>query len=276
MAFLVFKRAFFTVARSILLVLATVSSVSVFAQSSDVSEATVKIKEAFKTVRPDWSIQSVQATPIDGIYKVQIANGPHVYSSASGEYFIAGDLYQVAPAGFVNHTEKERETGRAEQLANISVEDMIVFSPAEKPVKASIMVFTDVDCFYCQKLHQEVPDLNRIGIEVRYLAYPRAGIGSESYKKIASAWCADDQQTAITKLKNRQNIEENVCKDNPVARHFQLGHSIGVNGTPAMVTSDGRLIPGYQPALQLAQTLGVAVDKEIASELLAKMEAQQR
>jgi thiol:disulfide interchange protein DsbC len=233
------------------------------------------IRASFKASRPELNISSITATEISGLFAVQIANGPVLYTTGDGQHFVLGDLYQVAPGGFVNLAEKAREGDRAQLMAAVSTDDMIVFAPSE-PAKAAIMVFTDVDCFYCQKLHKEVPDLNRLGIEVRYLAYPRAGIGSDSYKKIASAWCADDKQTAMTKLKNRQKIANNVCADNPVSDQFDLGKQVGVSGTPALVTTSGRLMPGYMPALQLAAALGVSVEPELAAELQAKQVAQQQ
>ena len=97
----------------------------------------------------------------------------------------------------------------------------------------------------------------RAGIEIRYLAYPRAGVGSESYRKIATAWCADDRQQAITMLKNRQSIPDNVCPGNPVADQFMLGQQAGVRGTPALVLEDGQMVPGYVSAVELVKTLGL-------------------
>ena len=241
--------------------------------SADIEAA---ITRNFKISRPTIQIESIQPSQIPGLYAVKVAGGPVLYSTDDGRYFVVGDLFEVAPGGFVNLAEKAREGDRADLMAAVKEEDMIVFSPQQLPAKASIMVFTDVDCYYCQKLHQEVPDLNRIGIEVRYLAYPRAGIGSDAYKKMASAWCADDKPAALTKLKNRQRIAPNVCAANPVEQQFSLGQRVGVTGTPAMVTTEGRLMPGYMPALQLASVLGVAVDPEIARELAAKQAAQKR
>jgi thiol:disulfide interchange protein DsbC len=132
---------------------------------------------------------------------------------------------------------------------------MVIF-PATGTRKAVINVFTDVDCGFCQKLHQEVPELNRMGVEVRYLAYPRAGVGSPSYAKIVSAWCSQDRNLAITRLKAGESIPDATC-ENPVADQFELGQSIGVTGTPAIVLEDGTMVPGYQPAAQLAAIAGV-------------------
>lgn len=223
--------------------------------------------------RPELKIESVESSPIAGLYAVKFVNGPVVYATADGSYFVMGDLFAVSPAGFVNLAEQQREGGRAELMATVKTEDMIIFSPAQQPAKAYVTVFTDVDCFYCQKLHKEMADINRLGIEVRYMAFPRAGVGSDSYKKIASAWCAKDPNDAMTKLKLRQPIPNNVCPNNPVAAQYALGQKIGVTGTPALIAENGRLMPGYMPALQLAKALGVEVDPALASELAAKQAA---
>lgn len=232
------------------------------------------IRASFNASRPGVKLDSIKTSEIAGLYTVKVNKGPVLYTSAGGEYFVLGDLYQVAPGGFINLAERGRESDRAQQMSQIKADEEIIFSPEGQPVKASIRVFTDVDCFYCQKLHREVPDLNRLGIEVRYLAYPRAGIGSESYNKIVSAWCAEDKQDAMTRLKNRQRIATNICPGNPVAKQFRLGQKVGVTGTPAMVTAQGRLMPGYMPALTLAAALGVEVAPEVAAELQQKQAAQ--
>lgn len=234
------------------------------------------ISASYAKSRPDLVIESIGATPIPTVYAVKVANGPTLYTTQDGHYFVLGDLFEVIDGGFTNLAEKQREAGRVDKLAKVPEEEMIIFTSTEQPPKATIMVFTDVDCFYCQKLHKEVPDLNRIGIEVRYLAFPRAGIGSESYKKIATAWCAKDRQSALTKLKNRDSLPINVCSGNPVEKQYKLGNSVGVNGTPALLTADGRLMPGYMPSLQLAKALGVAVDPDVAAELAAKYAIQRQ
>jgi thiol:disulfide interchange protein DsbC len=96
-----------------------------------------------------------------------------------------------------------------------------------------------------------------MGIAVHYLAFPRAGPGSPSFRKIATAWCAADRGAALTRLKNGEDVPDNVCPGNPVAAQYALGERLGVTGTPALVLEDGTLIPGYQPAAELARLLGV-------------------
>ena len=202
-------------------------------------------------------IEAVRSSPAPGIAEVQIEDGPLIYATEDGAYFfLNGDLHQTSATGAINLTEERRAVTRKDQLATVALDDMVVFSP-EGETRDYIAVFTDVTCFYCQKLHREVDQLNAKGIEVRYLAFPRGGINSEGAQKLATAWCAEDQQTTLTELKAGVELPVNDCVDNPIAAQYQLGQDMGVSGTPAIVTSSGLMVPGYRPADDLAALLGL-------------------
>jgi thiol:disulfide interchange protein DsbC len=215
-----------------------------------------KLRAALEVPGMEVKVASAQASEIPGLIEVQLADGPLVYATQKGDYFIVGDLYSVTPQGFVNLAEKRRDAERVEKLAAVKREDMIIFSP-EGETRAYVSVFFDDTCYYCQKLHQEVAELNKNGVEVRYLAYPRAGIGSDAYNQLASAWCAEDPKDTFSKISTKQAVPINVCKDNPVAAQFELGQLLGVRGTPAIITQSGQMIPGYQTAQELMATLGL-------------------
>ena len=235
--------------------LLAVASVAVAGKPADKAVAD-KLRAVLAMPAMGLEVASVETSVIPGLYEVQFTTGPVVYSTATGEHVILGDLFSVDDKGYTNLTEKRRDGERLEKIAALDEKDMIIFSPQGEP-KAHITVFTDVSCFYCQKLHLEVPELNKRGVEVRYLAYPRSGVDSPGYRQLATAWCATDRQGTLTKLKSKEAVPENVCADNPVAAQYELGQQLGVRGTPAMVTEDGTLIPGYQSADDLMVTLGL-------------------
>lgn len=215
-----------------------------------------ELKEKFSKVRSDIVVKEVVESEVKGIYKVTFDGNSSVYADETGEFFFSGDLYQIEDNRFVNVTEKQLNGPRAELISKINRDDMIIFSP-EGEVKASVFVFTDVDCGYCRKLHEEVAKYNELGIEIKYLAWPRSGVGSPSYQKMASAWCSDDPRDAITKLKSRIDIPTNVCEGNPVANQINLGRQVGLTGTPAIILESGELISGYVPPARLAKTIGI-------------------
>lgn|SRR5690554_1460374 len=215
------------------------------------------IQASLMKVNPNYKIAQIEPAHIQGFYNVQLENGPLLYVSADAKHFFAGELYYVDGSNLISITDQDATRARIALMDELNPAEMIIFSP-KLPVKTKthITVFTDVDCFYCQKLHKEVPELNARGIEVRYMAFPRAGINSASAQKLITAWCSKDQQEAMTRLKNLENLPPINCA-NPVAKDYELGKRMGVNGTPAIIAPDGSLIPGYRPAADLAKLLGV-------------------
>lgn len=204
---------------------------------------------------PDINIAAIESSPIPGMRTVEIDQGVLLHVTEDGSYAIAGVLYALTDDGPVDPFEARKTAKRMALLADVPMEQMIVFAP-EGETRAVLSVFTDTDCGFCRKLHAEVPELNGKGIEVRYLAFPRMGIGSETYDKMVSAWCADNRHDAITRLKRGRTIPSKSC-DNPVAEQYEIGQLFGIQGTPTIITGDGELIRGYVPAAELAQGLGV-------------------
>ena len=224
-----------------------VALASTFVLAADPDQA---IRKNLLSIQPDMPIEAIAESPVPGLYEVHLKGGRQLYTSADGQYVLQGYLFQVKDGQAINLTEQHESRAIAEQINGIAANKMVVFAP-EAP-KAHITVFTDTDCGYCQKLHSEVPELNRQGIEVRYVAFPRQGLQSAAYKEMVSIWCAKDPKAAMDLAKSRQAVPDAQC-DNPVAEQYALGQMIGVTGTPAIVLANGKLIPGYQPAPQLAK-----------------------
>ncbi len=216
------------------------------------------IEERMRTLAPLAKSIAVSETPIDGILQVQV-NGDIIYTSADGKYMFQGrvidldtreDLTETAKAGI-----------RKELIAEIDTAGQITFAPPEP--EYDLMVFTDIDCGYCRKLHAQVDEYNKQGIAIHYMSFPRAGIGSRSYEKAVAVWCAADQQNAMTQAKLGGEPDPEQC-ENPVAEQYQLGIELGVTGTPALLTSGGQLIPGYVPPEQLRARLDRMAATEVA------------
>lgn len=213
------------------------------------------IEERLVELVPGLEIKSIEKSEIEGLYRVVSNNSDIIFTNSDASYFLAGQLFSTTGGQVVNLSEQRKGVARAEMLAAVKPDERIIF-PAKDKKKASVTIFTDIDCGYCRKLHREVPKMNELGIEVNYVAYPRAGIGSPSYDKIVSAWCADDRLQAMTDAKAGKDIPMKTC-ENPVADQYNLGMALGVSGTPAIVLEDGTLVPGYVPAEQLAKGLGI-------------------
>lgn len=207
------------------------------------------VEERIRSLAPNAQSIAISETPIEGVLMVQI-NGDIVYATADGKYLIQGRVVNMETREDL--TESAKSEVRRELIAGVDTTKQIAFSP-ENP-DYELMVFTDIDCGYCRKLHAQMEEYNENGISVRYMAFPRAGIGSKSYEKAVSVWCADNQQEAMTAAKLGSDPDPAQC-DNPIAEQYQLGMALGVTGTPALLTADGMLIPGYVPPEQLRERL---------------------
>lgn len=199
---------------------------------------------------PGAKVEDVRPSPVEGVYEVQLG-ADTAYVSADGRYIFAGDLFEIDTRA--NLTEAKRAAGRTKLLAKVDERDAIVFGPAG--AKHTITVFTDVDCGYCRKLHSEIDQLNKLGVRVRYLAYPRSGPGTPDWRKMEQVWCADDRKAAITRAKLGQDVQAKHCNTSLVSRQFELGEDLGVRGTPAIFTVHGEYIGGYLPPADLKEQL---------------------
>ena len=214
--------------------------------ADQLAEVRTKVSTMFDEINPEH----IQPSPIDGWYTVR--KGAIVaYVSADGRYLLQGDLIDLELQ--VNLSEAERNKARVELVAAIPDEDTITFSPEE--VKYSITVFTDIDCTYCRKLHNQIDEYMAQGIEVKYLLYPRNGPTSPSWVKAQQVWCADDRNDALTQAKADGKFETHSCDSSMVGKHYGMGRDIGLTGTPAIVLSDGTLVSGYLPPEPLAERL---------------------
>lgn len=214
------------------------------------------LRASVQKARPGLSIGEIRTSAIPGLFEVDLGGKDTVYMSADGKYIVSGTMYRVEPNRFVNIADERMQPMRAQKLAAVKKDDMIIYSPSGA-TKSYVTVFTDIDCGFCRKLHKEVPELNAMGIEVRYLAYPRAGVPSPSADKLITTWCSKNPREMLTQMKSGAAVPTATCANNPIAAQYKLGNELGVNGTPALFTPDGEMLPGYMPAAELAAALGV-------------------
>jgi thiol:disulfide interchange protein DsbC len=199
---------------------------------------------------PGAQPDDVAASPIPGIYEVTMG-GLIAYVSSDGKYLLSGNVYDLDTQ--VNLTASRRNSARAKALAAASESNMIVFGPAN--AKMTVTVFTDVDCGFCRKFHSQIADVNKAGVRVRYMFYPRTGPGTESWAKAEQVWCAADRRDALTRAKKGDPVKGKACGDAAVKSQYELGSDLGVEGTPAIFTQNGDYIGGYLTPAELVQAI---------------------
>ncbi len=200
---------------------------------------------------PGSSADEVTATPVPGLYEARFGT-TILYLSADGRYLIDGQLLDLKSRK--NLTDGRIAAARVEILERLDESEMVVYSPEQ--TRKTLTIFTDIDCPYCVRLHEEREALLDAGIKLRYLLYPRAGFNSPSYHKAVTVWCSEDRAEAMTLAKAGVALEQERC-ENPVLEQIRLASSFGLKGTPHIVVDSGEVISGYMPATDLIRKLGL-------------------
>lgn len=214
------------------------------------------IRAKVKGVLPDIEITSVKQLPVPGLYQVSAKNYESVMVSADGRYVIQGELLEIRGNRITSVEDPGLMDERKSALAAVKPADMVIF-PATGPRKALVYAFTDVDCGFCRKLHREIADINKLGIEVRYLAFPRSGPGTPIAKEMENVWCAVNRNQAMTEAKQGKAPPVVANCKSPVNEQYALGSRLGVRGTPAIFNEEGSQLGGYLPAAALAKALDI-------------------
>jgi thiol:disulfide interchange protein DsbC len=209
-------------------------------------------KEALAAKLKGVSASDISDSVVPGVYEVAVG-ADVAYVTGDGRYLLQGELYDLATNQ--NLTEQTRANARVGLLASVDRDHMIVFSPTNGEVKHTITVFTDVDCGYCRQFHRDIDEVTALGIEVHYLFYPRTGPDTESWAKADKVWCSSDRNAALTRAKLGGTLPDAACEDTPVAAHYDLGHQVGLRGTPAIFSESGEQLGGYLPPATLARRL---------------------
>lgn len=252
-------RAFFY---CIVILLTTVcSSVSVFAAGKSLVLAALDtqqlIRQRLLRTFPEQEIVSITAEAEGALYRVQFYDGQVIYSMPTGQYFLAGELFELQETGIINLTKKDRELNRVELLAHLEPTDYLTIPVSSAAVLATIYIIVDADCYYCQLQYAETPLLSQAGVEVRYLSRSRSAPDSRLFQQVRRTWCSDNASQALDLLMQGRSITATDCPADLLMKHIRLADSMGVGRLPATITAEGQLVSGLLKAPQILKLLAI-------------------
>lgn len=207
--------------------------------------ATLSFQEHIKEVKPIEALE---------LYALILDDGQIFYADIEKSLLFKGEVYHLL-ADSVKIISQEIEQQKGQEVF-AALQQLQPITYAAKKEVLSVIIFTDTECPFCQKLHQDVDKLQAAGVTVKYAAYPRAGVESSAYESLVNVWCAKDSHEAMDRIKKRRRVSSAQC-DNPVAQHFELGRYLGIRGTPAILQENGAVITGYRNVEDLLVKLGI-------------------
>lgn len=195
-------------------------------------------------------VQSVQSTPVAGLFEVVVSGNQVVYTDANADYMFVGDLIDVK-------NQKSLTEERSSELSKVDYANL-PFNMAIKEVrgngKLKVAVFSDPDCPFCKRLEGEFDKMT--DITIYSFLMPISSLHPQANKKAIQIWCQKDRTAAWNNWMRKGEVPASVPEcDNPVAQTTSLGEQLGFTGTPSIVFPNGKVQAGYAPKEQLQQAI---------------------
>lgn len=199
-------------------------------------------EEIIKKIAPNGQVTEIKLSPAKGLWQIEVNAGDRqgtLYIDFSKKYLIAG---QIVPIDSIGKPAPERSV----DFSQIPLKDAVVLGP--KNAKKKVVVFTDPDCPYCRKLHDEMKQVlaKRKDVAFYIFLFPLE-MHKDAYKKVQAILC-EKSPTLLDDAFAGKPLSEPKCGNEAVEKNKALAKSLSFTGTPTLVREDGKVLSGTRPA----------------------------
>ena len=200
------------------------------------------VKSNLAKQHPKLNIENIQSTEMKGIYSGAM-DGQVVYLGEDAQYILIGSMFRLSDQK--NLTKDLVIKQNTIDWKKLPLQDAV--KTVRGNGKRQLAIFSDPNCPYCKQLDTELSKLNDVTIYT--FIYP---IKTQSIAVSKQVFCEQNPAIAWSNLiaKGIQPNSQKVCA-NPIERNLSLGKSLGLNGTPAIIFSNGFKVMGAYPAQEI-------------------------
>jgi thiol:disulfide interchange protein DsbC len=197
-----------------------------------------EIDVLIKKLSPGLSVIDIKLAPVKGLWQVEIDGGEGKRGALFLDYakkhiLVLNQLIPVEAIG------KPRKI----DFSKLSLKEALVLGAETAKVK--VAVFTDPDCPYCRKLHEEMKQVveKRRDIAFYLFLYPLP-MHKDAYKKVQAILCEKSLGLLDDAFAGKA-MPEPTCGNERVEKILALGRELKFEGTPTLVRGDGTVLSGY-------------------------------
>jgi thiol:disulfide interchange protein DsbC len=213
--------------------------------SSDPGQARA-ISQAFEQRFPGIEVTAVRATPMPGIFEVQV-DMDLMYTDAAVDYVIQGSMIDA-------RARRDLTAERLESLQQVAFSSLPL-EHAIRQVKGTgarkIAAFEDPNCGYCKQFHRTLDEVDNVTIYT--FLFPI--LTPDSATRSRNIWCAADPARAWKDWMHDGKEPALAECDTPIQDNLALGHKLNVQGTPTLFFADGTRVSGTLPLEALQKKL---------------------
>lgn len=201
-----------------------------------------------KAKYPNTQFREINPTPIPNVFEVVMGQNV-AYVDRSGRYFFFGRLFDMQQQQDL--TEPKVAKANAVDVNGLPLRDAMKLVKGNG--KRTIYIFSDPDCPFCKQLEKNLSDVTDVTIYT--FLFPIASLHPDARRKAISVWCSPNPAQAWDGLMTRGAEPPKVDCPNPIDRNVALAERLGINGTPTLISGDGRKLPGAAPAARIESWL---------------------
>jgi thiol:disulfide interchange protein DsbC len=195
---------------------------------------------------PDSQVTEIKLAPAKGLWQIDVEAGGKqgsIYLDFSKKY-ITGQL--IAVDAISKMAPPPPPPPSKIDFTKIPLKEGMLLGP--RNAKKKVVVFTDPDCPYCRRLHEEMKQVlaKRKDISFTIFLFP-LDMHKDAYKKVQAVLC-EKSLTLLDDAFAGKPLPEPKCSNEQVEKNKALAKSFNFNGTPMLVREDGTVLSGFRPA----------------------------
>ncbi|MGC2064194.1 MAG: DsbC family protein [Thermodesulfovibrionales bacterium] len=214
-------------------------------------------KDVLKEIIPDVKVIEVKNGPINGLWEVSMESGSKkgiMYIDYSKKNLIAGNILGIKTK--TNYTQISFEKINKVDVSSIPLDNALIMG--DKNAKNKVIVFSDPECPYCGKLHDQMKKvLEKRKDIVFYIKLFPLPMHPDAARKAKAIVCENSVALLEDAFANKK-IADPKCDTKVIDENIKLAEKLGINGTPNIIFADGKQIPGAIEADKIIE----AVDKK--------------
>lgn len=270
-----------TLALGILCVLLTVQCLAFGQQSGGCGAGkcsdchSLNEQEASKLIKGIDRVLKVEFAEVPGMWVVEVEKGGNkfpLYIDFSKAYLFAGNVIRLADGQDMTQQRLNKLSGGQNPAAKpaaqpptkidfsrIPLADAVVLGKADAPIK--VAVFTDPECPYCKKLHEELKEVVKLDPSIAFFIklFPLVKLHPNAYGISKTIVCSTNPASLLDASMSGVPIAQSACPTTRIDDNIALAGKLGIGSTPTLVLPDGTIMPGYKKAPDLLKLLGSKV-----------------
>ncbi len=200
-------------------------------------------------------VNKVEFSEVPGLWVAEVEKDQKklpIYIDFSKHYLVSGNIVRLNDKA--NLTRQRSVMMNRVDVSKIPLQDALLLGKSS--AKNKVIVFTDPECPFCRKLHEELKEVVRRDPEIAFLIklYPLK-IHPNAYAISKSIVCSASIEYLEMSFAGKP-VPSATCDTPVVDQTLAIASDLGVRSTPTLILPDGLVVPGFKDADALLSLIG--------------------